>query len=301
MLLAKARKLGEANLGALNDAELVKKLLWGRDAHNEKAQSVIEACAIFDVLGFTGAAAVQRNFVAEELCGIKGEELSYGICQAFIGRGVCQTGGDFIQVTPKPLALRLAAEWWQKRPPDTVAALLERISKNNLGQALCDQMAKLDFLPQARELTKELCGDSGPFGKAEVLASDEGSRLFRSLVEVNPSAGVLKRWLKRIWCRNHRRIEIGRRDGVAISFGLWRKYVFGRIPSWLPPQFCWDSPPPKMKHGRITPRDNFFSFFTSFCPERKHPWVNECKLYETRWSLAIWRKCDSALRRLEAD
>ena len=189
VLLAEARKQGDSNLGALNDEELLEKLLWGRDVHEEKARKVIESCAIFDVLGLAGEAASQRNFVAEEICEMTGEEF-YGICQKFIDRGVCQTGGDYIQVTPKPLALRLAAEWWRKRPPESVPPLLAKIANNRLGQALCDQMAKLDFLPQARELTKQLCGDRGPFGNAEVLSSDEGSRLFRSLVEVNPLAGA---------------------------------------------------------------------------------------------------------------
>ena len=189
VLLAKARKQGDSNLGALNDEDLLEKLLWGRDAHDERARKVIESCAVFDTMGLTGEPSSERNFVANEICGMKGEEF-YGICQHFVQRGICQTGGDYVQVVPKPLALRLAAEWWRKQPPESVPPLLAKLTKIRLGQALCDQMAKLDFLPQARELTKQLCGERGPFGNAEVLASDEGSRLFRSLVEVNPQAGA---------------------------------------------------------------------------------------------------------------
>jgi hypothetical protein len=189
-LLAKARKQGHSNIGALNDDDLLEKLLWARGEPDDgKARNVIECCAIFDALGFTGKAATERNFVAEEICKINGEEF-YGICQRFVDRGICQIGGDYLQVTQKPLALRLAAEWWRKRPPESVPPLLAKLGNNRLGQALCDQMAKLDFLPQARELTKQLCGERGPFGRAEVLVSDEGSRLFRSLVEVNPQAGA---------------------------------------------------------------------------------------------------------------
>jgi hypothetical protein len=48
----------------------------------------------------------------------------------------------------------------------------------------------LDFLPEARELVRDLCGEVGPFGQAEVLQSERGSRLFRSLAEVNSEAAA---------------------------------------------------------------------------------------------------------------
>jgi hypothetical protein len=48
----------------------------------------------------------------------------------------------------------------------------------------------LHFLPKAQDLTFNLCGPQAPFGQAEVLNSEKGSRLFRSLVEVNPQATV---------------------------------------------------------------------------------------------------------------
>lgn len=59
-----------------------------------------------------------------------------------------------------------------------------------MAEALCDQISKLHYVHEARKLTEELCGDSAPFGQAEVLNSEKGSRLFRSLVEVNPQATV---------------------------------------------------------------------------------------------------------------
>ena len=37
-------------------------------------------------------------------------------------------------------------------------------------------------------LTEKLCGPQGPFGQAEVILSNRGSRLFRAFVNVNPDA-----------------------------------------------------------------------------------------------------------------
>lgn len=190
VLLAKARKRGDPNLGVLTDSDLVQKLVWGRETPDKVAQRVIDACAVFEFVGFSGAASQQRDFVATELCGVSANEF-YALCQPFIQRGVIQKGGDYITVTPKPLALRLAARWWESTPPEKVPALLGKMVQAGLNEPLCDQIAKLDFLPEARQLTKELCGENGPFGNAEVLTTDEGSRIFRALVEVNPRSTAL--------------------------------------------------------------------------------------------------------------
>ena len=41
---------------------------------------------------------------------------------------------------------------------------------------------------QVENVIEALCGPQGPFGQAEVILSDRGSRLFRALVEVNPDS-----------------------------------------------------------------------------------------------------------------
>ncbi|MBI4284863.1 MAG: hypothetical protein HY670_03050, partial [Chloroflexi bacterium] len=69
-----------------------------------------------------------------------------------------------------------------------------------------------------RNLVRELCGKSGPFGQAEVLHSEQGSRLFRTLAvqslthvlkanhfsriggaELQGSGPILEDWRPRIW------------------------------------------------------------------------------------------------------
>ena len=52
------------------------------------------------------------------------------------------------------------------------------------------KLAKLDFLKEAREVAKRLCGHAGPFGTSEVLDTHWGSRCFRSILEANPEAAI---------------------------------------------------------------------------------------------------------------
>lgn len=187
VLLAKARLNKDDDIGSLRDDMLVDKLLWGRNSKDSVKYKVISACALFEYVGFDGEVTSQRQFITENICKITDEEF-YSACQYFIARGILDVRGRYIRVTPQPLAIRLATDWWKNCPPERAYQVITADMPSGMSETLCDQMAKLHFLPKAQELTSSLCGERAPFGQAEVLNSEKGSRLFRSLVEVNPVA-----------------------------------------------------------------------------------------------------------------
>ncbi|WP_298788899.1 hypothetical protein [uncultured Marinococcus sp.] len=215
VLLAKARLNMEDDIGSLRDDALIHKLLWDRDGKDSIKLKVLSACALFDHIGFEDEASSHRQFVTEHICRVSNEEF-YETCQYFIERGILDVRGRYIRVTPQPLAIRLAADWWKKCPPETAYQILTTDMPAGMSEALCDQMAKLHFLPKAQELTSSICGEQAPFGQAEVLNSEKGSRLFRSLVEVNPTA--TSRTLKRVFgsmsIKELLQIKAGRRNLV---------------------------------------------------------------------------------------
>jgi hypothetical protein len=177
-------------MGNLQDDTLLRKLLWGRGQGNDVEYKVISACALFDHFGFKDDVIHHRQYMAQKLCQIDNQQF-YTILQSFIKKGIIDKRGSYLRVTPRPLAIRLAADWWtQWLPEHAVEILTDTELPSGLATALCDQMAKLDFLQEAKDHTRRLCGDQAPFGQAEVLESEHGSRLFRSLVEVNPEATV---------------------------------------------------------------------------------------------------------------
>lgn len=186
VLLANAHLQHAENLGSLQEDILVERLLGINRRENPIAYNVISGCALFDKLGFLEDVSDQRQFVADSICRISQEDFHrHGV--GFIKRGILDQRHRYVRVVPKPLALRLAADWWQTYPPESIIPLLDSLP-DPLAEALCNQMSMLDFLPDARSAVENLCGPQGPFGQAEVLNSNEGSRLFRSLVEVNPQA-----------------------------------------------------------------------------------------------------------------
>lgn len=189
VLLSEARLNEEHTVGNLNNNILVNKLLWGRRLEDRKSLDVISACALFKNLGFTEDVALQRSYVAEKICKISSDDF-YAIAQSFLKRGILDKRNRFVRVVPLPLAIRLASDWWEKCSPERAKNILTDDMPSGMAEALCDQISKLQFLPEAQQLTRDLCGDAAPFGQAEVLNSEKGSRLFRSLVEVNPQATV---------------------------------------------------------------------------------------------------------------
>lgn len=186
VLLANARLQQAENLSNLTDNVLLERLLGIKNEENPIAYKVISSCALFDKLGFLEDVSSQRQFIAESICKISQEDF-YRYGMKFINRGILDQRHRFVRVVPKPLALRLAADWWQTYLPEAIVPLLNSLP-GPLAEALCNQMSMLDFLPNARTAVENLCRPQGPFGQAEVLNSNEGSLLFRSLVEVNPQA-----------------------------------------------------------------------------------------------------------------
>lgn len=194
-LLAKDRRSGSMSLGRLNDSELVDRLIGCVEGDSSDNKLILMACSIFDKLGFdeelrSQRIAVSRNKSITHLSDSEDNAAYkfYSCCLKYIAVGIIEKAGRYIYVKPKPLALRLAGDWWRECPPELIPEILEYIDSCGLSEALCDQISKLDFLPRAQEVTAELCGETGPFGNAEVLNTQQGSRLFRSLVEVNPQA-----------------------------------------------------------------------------------------------------------------
>lgn len=186
VLLASARLNDDPELGILTDDQMASKLLWGNEKPSPEHERILQACALFETFGVDAGVSDQFNFISEKVLGFK-EDIVYQCIQDFTERGLIDRRGRFAQLVPKPLAVRLAAKWWKRAQRAQQLQLLEELPSAMEG-SFCAQIARMDTLPEVKELTAALCGPQGPFGRAEVIFSRKGSMLFRALVEVNPDA-----------------------------------------------------------------------------------------------------------------
>lgn len=189
-LLAQAQIAGRDDLHNLFRPEVYEKLIWGRETNqNRKHLTVLQTCSIFKTLGTDDALRTELEFAAS-LTNLTVDEFEEGI-NYFLSRKRIQKAGRYIGVSPPPLALRLAADWWQQAPTSRWQRLFGGGVPKGLIDALCSQLRLLDFIHEARTKVAALCGEHAPFGSAEALNTEQGSLCFRSMVEVNPEATAM--------------------------------------------------------------------------------------------------------------
>jgi len=117
VLMAEA---GDAlDLARLDQHLIPQRILWGRDAPNDRAKQILWALSLFTHVGFDGEPKVQKEFVRTELCGsLQLNERDFDrLLQPFFERRILQRAGDYAMLTPPPLAVALAADWWGWRTP----------------------------------------------------------------------------------------------------------------------------------------------------------------------------------------
>lgn len=187
VMMGKARLSNDPEMAHLKDRQLIERLLWQGGSRNDEEYKAISALAIFEKVCFDQVPADEYKFVADNVA-LQNPEEFFKHVMRFNERGIVERRGRYFFVSPLPLSLHLAATWWKECSPERAKSLVSGEMPGALSVSLCDRMAKLDSLPEAQELVKELCGPFAPFGQAEVLNSKKGSRLFRSFVEVNPEA-----------------------------------------------------------------------------------------------------------------
>jgi hypothetical protein len=195
VLLAKQVQQGVEDIGRLSDDQFARKLLWGRESEDENIIKVIRACSLFDYIEFSEDEYTNNiRFLSKDIAQVS-EKTSFEICKKYLKLGILQKRGRFIRVCPIPLAIKLAAEWWDITPTNEILRFIENLTESGLIEQFCEQGKKLHFSSKAKTVVEKLCGPQGPFGKSEVLLSNEGSRLFRSMVEVNPQATIEALWV----------------------------------------------------------------------------------------------------------
>lgn len=187
VLLASARLEKLPEMGSLNDDDLANKLLWGGNASNPDDEKILRGCALFEQFGLDEDASLEYKFIASFVLKIPDDDF-YDCVKRFEERGLIDRRGRYVRVVPKPLAIRLASEWWKRTQPEKQMQLIMATMPGQLAERLCEQISFLDFLPEVKDLTSALCGTQGPFGQAEVILSSQGSNLFRKIVNTNPEA-----------------------------------------------------------------------------------------------------------------
>jgi hypothetical protein len=177
----------------ITKAEVLRKIL-GDFGNGTEQRKVLRAVSIFEKLGHYDELSFQTEFVATndlltDLTAGNKFEAFKEVCGHYLKKGIMEQQARYLFIRAKPIALSLAVEWWEACDSVKAMKVFEAMNdQQELKESLTDQLRYLDFVENAQNVVENLVRPTGPFGTAEVLNTEEGSRLFRSFVEVNPLA-----------------------------------------------------------------------------------------------------------------
>lgn len=189
-----AERLADAGFDSaetLSDEVLFRRILWGRDPVDADKLLVLEAFAVF-VRVKVGDAGGALDGEAEFVRGMTSlqKDAFYESLRYWEKKGLLDRRGRYLRVIPDPVALLLATQRWGKMAPETRKELVLKEMPGDLKAALGERMRRLDEVPEAKALVALVTSPDFPFGQAEVLSTEQGSRLFRAFAEVNPEAAI---------------------------------------------------------------------------------------------------------------
>ena len=184
-------------IGIVSDAALMNKILDANE--NSEDREIMRTLSLFDYIGFEDDLHKELEFVATTKCITNIDKNSEVIVQDFdkvvqkyMQRKIIERKGRLVGVRPTPIALYLISEWIEQCSDARLLAVIKAIQESDIAKALTDSFADqfryMGHNEKARMMLDKLLGDNSPFGNAEVINTELGSRLFRSFVEVNPEA-----------------------------------------------------------------------------------------------------------------
>lgn len=187
-LLLKAIDSGDERLWNLGRDDIFAKMVIRRSPRGESLLEVARALAVLEHLGVTGDAEYQLGVFQEQL--YRSQHPALPLIKELECAGVVYRRGDYVRITPLPLAVWLASGWWHACEDAHAIALLSEdlLPTDQMRQALANQLGRLKGNRSAERLADKALGVNSPFAQREQLNSATGSRLVSSLAEVNPAA-----------------------------------------------------------------------------------------------------------------
>lgn len=229
----------------------IKKLIFGHNQFDKEQYTIIKACSIFKEFGFIDHSIEEIAPTEEQeraqkqietICNIACVPISsssvfYSTILDFKNRReIIERKGYNYYVKPEPLASNLAADWLLSFNLSDAKTFAEKLNDVGLLEQFCLRLQSLDQIPRAKTVVQKLWGEGSPFSSAEVLNTEMGSRLFRSVVEVNPEITVksLRSFVEKYSIEQVKEIKKGRRYLVwAIEKLLYREEAFSNAAKTL--------------------------------------------------------------------
>ena len=167
--------------------QLLDRVVWGHKIRNDTAQKALECLSLFEWVGLTERTGSEASFIAQELAGMPEDDFIEHV-KSFMPRGIIEQRGDFIQVTPVPLAAHLGRQRLALLPEARLETFFSHAS-SNLQISLLKRLRWLDMSPEAKKFAQYLLR-SDNLGNIETLNTACGAECLDRLVHVDPETAM---------------------------------------------------------------------------------------------------------------
>jgi hypothetical protein len=187
MAVLAAQEQGKPGAAINSAADLVDRIVWGRNPRNDEAQRALETLSLFEWVGFEGKVSAESQFIAKKLAGMSLDAFVEKI-NSFKSRGILVQRGDFIQVAPIPLAASVGGRRLSLLPAGKLKTFFLE-APETLRKSLLRRLRWLDSSPEAKQFAKALLASDclGNFGS---LSTDVGAEYLDRLFHVDPEVAT---------------------------------------------------------------------------------------------------------------
>ncbi|MBN8198599.1 hypothetical protein [Thalassospira povalilytica] len=182
MAILAAREIVSSNFLEMPSVDaLLNRIIWGTDPKNASALETLKILSLFSVVGVENDASHEIAELTSILGRSKGEV--YADIAYFKGRGLVSRIGDYVEVQPLPLAMRLGSNWIEVNLSGALMALFERLS-SAMQLKMIKRLRWLSWVEEVGDFASALLQYVLP--SREVLNTEIGAETLDRLVHLNP-------------------------------------------------------------------------------------------------------------------
>ncbi|WP_282118869.1 hypothetical protein [Ruegeria atlantica] len=183
LVAAEAAENGDATLVSVD--ALVDRIVWGKSAEDTDALRALQFASLFTLVGVEGDNQTELEQLAKFM-EASAKEVFRSLA-TFGDRGIVGRTGDFAEVRPQPLAVRLAVQLLDASPDGELTRLFQNID-TNLRFRLLGRLRWLSFDRRVAGLALSIIEIVIP--NIEALNTDEGSKFMDRLVHLEPDLAM---------------------------------------------------------------------------------------------------------------
>ncbi len=183
VLASRALEDGDEELSSVET--LLSRIIWGEHEEDQSAFESLQLLSLFTIVGMENDTAHELEEMAS-FCGKTARDM-YRELRRFTERGVLFRQGDYGEVRPIPLAMRLSNQWLESNPGGTLETLFRSLSEV-MKLKMVGRLRWVSWSEKVTNFARTLLIEALP--DLVSLDSEFGSKLLDRFVHLAPDAAM---------------------------------------------------------------------------------------------------------------